>query len=125
MALSNFRLGGQDQLPWLMEIGEKLDPSYDAVCMNPNVAAAKGLKDGQAVWVESQYGKTKGRLHLSELFHPESVGMGGALGRMVDTLGKGPSQRLHYNRLLDASLSTMDLIAGGVENTVRVKVYPA
>jgi len=59
------------------------------------------------------------------LFHPETVGLAGALGRMVNTLGKAPSQRTHYNRLLDASLTSMDLIAGGVEMTVRVKVYAA
>jgi anaerobic selenocysteine-containing dehydrogenase len=125
VVLSNFRLGGQDQLPWLMEVGDKLDPYYDTVCINSHTAAAKGLREGQMVWVESQYGKTRGRLHASELFHPETVGMAGALGRMVNTLGKAPSQRTHYNRLLDASLTSMDLIAGGVENTVRVKVYAA
>jgi len=125
MALSNFRLGGQDQLPWLTETGEKLDPLYNSVCLNPRVAAAKGLQEGQMVWVESKYGKTRGRLHISEMFHPDSVGIGGALGRMVSTLGKAPTQRTHFNQLLGAPLNTIDPIAGGVENTVRVKVYAA
>jgi anaerobic selenocysteine-containing dehydrogenase len=125
MALSNFRLGGQDQLPWLMEAGEKLDPLYNTICVHPRVAAARGLKEGQAVWVESKYGKTRGQLHVSELFHPDSVGIGGALGRMVNTLGKAPAQRTHFNQLLGAPLNTIDPIAGGVENTVRVKVYAA
>ena len=125
MAISNFRLGGQDQLPWLMEVGDKLDPLYDAVCLNTRTAQAKGLKEGQMVWVESRYGKTKGRLHVSELFHPDSVGIGGALGRQVNTLGKNVSERPHYNQLLAGPLNTIDPIAGGIENTVRVKVYAA
>ena len=53
------------------------------------------------------------------------VGIAGALGRMVDTLGKRPAQRLHFNRLMGAPLNSIDPIAGGTENTVRVKVYPA
>ena len=108
-----------------MEAGKKLDPYYDAICMNTKTAAATGLKDGQTVWVESQYGKTKGRLKVSELFHPETVGMAGALGRRVKTLGAGPSDRAQYNELPDASMEQMDWIAGGIENTVRVKVYAA
>jgi len=75
--------------------------------------------------VESQWGKTRGRLHVSELFHPEAVGIGGALGRQVSTLGKAPTERTHYNQLLGAPLNTIDPIAGGVEITVRVKVYAA
>ena len=122
---ANFRLGGQDQLPWLMEVGDKIDPYYDVVCMNPQTAAAKGLQDNQEVWVESQFGKIRGRVKVSELFHPQSVGIAGALGRMVDTVGKRPAQRLHYNRLMGAPLNSIDPIAGGTENTVRVKVYPA
>ena len=125
LALSNFRMGGQDQLPWLMEVGDKLDPLYDVVCMHPGTAAAKGLTDGQRICVESQYGKVSGRLKVSELFHPETVGIGGALGRMVSTLGPQPAQRVHYNQLLGAPLNTIDPVAGGVDCTVRVKVYSA
>jgi len=125
IAVSMLRLGGQDQLPWLMEAGEKLDPYYGTVCLNAKTAAAKGFKEGQMVWVESRYGKTKGRLHVSELFHPDSVGIGGAMGRQVTTLGKNVNERPHYNQLLAGPLNTIDPIAGGIENTVRVKVYAA
>ena len=55
----------------------------------------------------------------------KTMGIGGALGRMVSTLGPQPAERLQYNRLLGAPLNTVDPIAGGVENTVRVKVYSA
>jgi anaerobic selenocysteine-containing dehydrogenase len=125
LPMANFRLGGQDQLPWLMEVWEKLDPHYGTICLHPRTAAAKGLREKQMVWVESRWGKTQGRLHLSELFHPDAVGIGGALGRQVATLGRAPAQRIHFNRLLAAPLNTIDPIGGGVENTVRVKVYGA
>jgi anaerobic selenocysteine-containing dehydrogenase len=122
---ANFRLGGQDQLQWLTEVGDKVDPYYDVVCLNPTTAAAKGLNEGQEVWVESQFGKIRGRVKVSQLFHPNAVGIGGALGRMVNTLGKLPAQRLHYNQLMGAPLNSIDPIAGGTENTIRVKVYAA
>jgi len=119
----NFRLGGQDQLPWLMEVGDKLDPYFNVVCMNPDTAHAKGLRDGQGVWVESRYGRIRGNVKTSALFHPQAVGIAGALGRMVNTLGKKPTQRLHFNQLLGSSLDTIDPVDGGTENTARVKVY--
>ena len=122
---ANFRLGGQDQMPWLNEVSDTFDPYFNVICVNPQTAAKQGLEDGQVVWVESQYGKIEGKIKTSQLFHPSVVGIAGALGRMVDTVGKLPPQRLHYNRLLGAPLDTIDPIAGGVENTVRVKVYAA
>lgn len=122
---NNNRLGGLDQLPWLMEAGEALDPYYNVICINPETAAKKGFSNGQRVWVESQYGKLKGQIKVSHLFHPGVVAVAGAIGRMVQTLGKAPARRLHFNRLLGAPLNTIDPIAGGVEITARVKVYSA
>jgi Anaerobic dehydrogenases, typically selenocysteine-containing len=122
---SNFRLGGQDQLPWLMEVGDKLDPYFNVICINPKTAQKKGLRDGQMVSVESRWGKIKGKLKTTELFHPDCVAIAGASGRMVSTLGKRPTERIHYNRLLGAPLDTIDPIAGGVEIAVRVKISAA
>jgi anaerobic selenocysteine-containing dehydrogenase len=120
---SNFRLGGQDQLPWLMEISDNLDPYFNVVCLNPRTAFRKGISDGQYVWIESRWGKIQGKVKTSELFHPDVAAIAGASGRMVKTVGQRPYERIHYNRLLGAPLDTIDPIAGGVENAVRVKIY--
>jgi thiosulfate reductase/polysulfide reductase chain A len=54
---------------WLVEIG----PS-NPLKMNAQTAARLGLKDGEAVWVESKYGKMKAVLKVTQGIHPEVVG---------------------------------------------------
>ena len=39
--------------------------------LNPKMASELGLKAGDMVWVESQWGKVQGRLRLSERIHPQ------------------------------------------------------
>ena len=54
---------------WLVEIG----PS-NPLRMNAQTAAKLGLKDGDAVWVESKYGKMQAALKVTQGIHPEVVG---------------------------------------------------
>lgn len=56
--------------PWLLEI--KPD---GPLIMHPATAEKLGLRDSDAVWVQSPYGKVKGRLKLSKRMHPEVVGL--------------------------------------------------
>ena len=55
--------------PWLMGI----QPS-NPIALNAKTAAKLGIKDGDAVWIESPYGKAKAFVHLTEGIHPEVVG---------------------------------------------------
>lgn len=125
MPTSMFKLGAQDQLPWLVDWSEDYVPYFNVIGINNKTAAAKGLKDGDMVIAESPYGKTKGKLKTSELFHPDSVGIGGDTGRLVKTLGKKASEMVHFNALLGAPLGAHDPVMGAVENTARVKIYKA
>lgn len=125
ISTSIFRLGAADQNPWLTEWSQKYDPLFNVVMMNGATAKDLGLKSGDKVVVESVYGKTQGKLYVTELIHPKGIGISGALGRKVKTLGKKAAARIHYNSLIGAPLGKFDAIDGGVENTARVKVYKA
>lgn len=66
---------------WLVEIGPN-----NPLLMNAATAAKMGLKDGDAVWVESKYGKMKSTLKVTAGIHPEVVGSQHGFGHWA--LGK-------------------------------------
>lgn len=43
--------------------------------INSTTAAKLGLKDGDAIWIESPYAKAKGTVQISERIHPEVVAL--------------------------------------------------
>jgi anaerobic selenocysteine-containing dehydrogenase len=108
--------------PWLAEIYKK-DPWESVILINSATAEKKGLKDGDHVVVESRYGKIDGRLRVSELFHPDTVGVGGSYG-----LGTGQSNPLNrigpnFNALLSIDDWTFDGVSGGQDTAPAVKIY--
>ena len=70
-----------------------------------------------------RYGKTEGRLSVSELFHPDVVGIPGCYGlgaRQSNPLGRsGPN----LNLLLPMDDTCLDAVSAGLETAPRVKVY--
>ena len=108
--------------PWLAEVYAK-DPWESVVLVNPSTAERKRLRDDDIVIVESRYGKIEGRLRLSELFHPDAVGVGGSYG-----LGTGQSNPLNrvgpqFNALLSIDDITLDGVSGGQDTAPAVKIY--
>jgi len=92
------------------------------ILLNPAAAARKKLKDGDVVVVESRYGKIEGRLRVSELFHPDTVGVGGSYG--LGTCQSNPLNRLgpNFNALLSIDPITFDAVSGGQDTAPAVKV---
>ena len=108
--------------PWLAEVYAK-DPWEAVILINPATAERKGLRDGEAIIVESRYGRLEGRLRVSELFHPDAVGVGGSYG--LGTLQSNPLNRLgpNFNALLSLDDKTFDAVSGGQDTAPAVKVY--
>jgi len=110
--------------PWLMEMAER-DPYVLKVWINRATAHAKGIRDGQRIWVESAAGKVLGEAKVTEGVHPECLGIASTLGHWCDhpiAQGKGT----HFNTLIGLSLKNTDPIAGNMQGSaVRVRVYPA
>ncbi len=108
--------------PWLAEIYAK-DPWESVILLNPATATRKSLGDGDAVVVESRYGRIEGRLRVSELFHPDAVGIGGSYG--LGTCQSNPLNRRgpNFNALLSIDPVTFDGVSAGQDTAPAVKVY--
>jgi anaerobic selenocysteine-containing dehydrogenase len=108
--------------PWLAEIYAK-DPWESVILLNPATAARKELKDGDTLVVESRYGRIEGRLRISELFHPDAVGVGGSYG--LGTCQTNPLNRMgpNFNALLSIDPHTYDGVSGGQDTAPAVRVY--
>lgn len=107
--------------PWLAEI-YKQDP-WENILINTDTAKKKGLKDGNWVVVESRHGKTEGRIRVTELIHPDTVGFPGTYGKGAKHSNplnrKGP----HFNILLPTDDKSIDGVSAGQEIAASVKIY--
>ncbi len=127
---TSFRIhgtGGNMGNPWSNEM-RAADPYEMYVHMNSITAKKKNLSDGQTVWIESPQGKTKGRIRVTELIHPQVIGIPGNYGgvRARYTNPVMPEGGAWFNCLLGYDeVQHIDPIAGGMDNAPRVKVYPA
>ena len=117
-----FGLAGNVENPWFHEIATQFDPYQMTILINRATARKRGLKDGDKVLVESQWGKMDGVLKLTELIHPEVIGVAGNFGRR--SLHMNPISRIgpNFNQLLSPDEGTIDPIGGGLCNTARVKL---
>ena len=107
--------------PWLAEL-YKADPFEAVVCLNSETARRKSLKDGDPVTVASRYGSLQVIVRVSELFHPDAVGISGGYGggnKHGNPLNrKGPN----FNALLTTDIKTLDGVSAGQETAPAVKI---
>ncbi|MBI2917473.1 MAG: molybdopterin-dependent oxidoreductase [Chloroflexi bacterium] len=110
--------------PWLMELMEK-DPYALKLMINTATAKRNGIRDGDAIWVESPVTRVLGVAALTEGIHPECVGFAGALGHWAPhSIAKGKGA--HFNSLCALTLDNTDAVSGALGNaSARVKVYKA
>ena len=120
-------VGAPHENVWLEDIIAHNAPYHNKIWLNPKTAAAKGIKDGDMIVVESRGGKTQGPVMLTEMIHPEVVGIPGMRG--TGTLQQNPIIRIgtapHYNRLIRMDDNTFDPVNGSMDVSPRVKIYKA
>jgi len=124
---TNFRIhgtGSNMENAWLQELREN-DPYETFVLVNSLTARKKGLQDGDAIRIESQYGKTEGRVKVTELIHPEVIGIPGNYGgRSTSFLNPVHSDAAWFNELLSSKEEhALDPITAGMEIAPRVRVH--
>jgi len=118
-----FGAGDTQQNAWLAELRE-VDPYELYVWINPEAASKKGLKNGDEVCIESQHGKTRGKLKLTELIHPEVVGIPACYGSGTMLMSPDARRGTYYNLLLSGDEETsIDPVSGSICISPRVKVY--
>ena len=110
---------------WLAEIREQ-DRYELYIWMNSGTADKKGFSDEELVWVESRWGRTRGRLRLTELIHPEVVGIAACHGSATPMMSPDAKKGTFFNILLGSKEDEgIDPVTGSVTISPRVKVYKA
>jgi len=107
--------------PLIMDIAEQ-DPYHLSVMVNKKTAESKGLRDGEAVWLESRLAKVEARIKVSQGIHPQTVAISQGFGRMTKhpvAKGKG----VKYNPHLPIELSFSGMLGGSMETAARVRIY--
>jgi molybdopterin-containing oxidoreductase family molybdopterin binding subunit len=111
--------------PWLDETSH-MNPYTYSITMNFDTATAKGLKDGDSIWVENAAGrKQKGRLKLLEGQHPQTIAIAACSGHWIDALPIAKGKGTNFDDLMPIDLKHVDPVSGNLEVSVKVKVYPA
>lgn len=111
--------------PWLDEASQMNPYTYN-ITINVDVARNKGLKDGDLVWVESNYGrKVKGRLKLSEGVHPEGLAIAALCGHWSGNQPIARGKGVFFNELLEFDYEHLDPVNLNLDLCVKVKVYRA
>lgn len=117
--------GNTQENPWLAEIRDQ--DAYELfIWINRDTAARKGLQDKDEVCVESPFGKTSGRLKLTELIHPEVLGIPACYGSATCMMSPDAKKGTYYNILLSGNEETnIDPVSGSITISPKVKIYKA
>jgi anaerobic selenocysteine-containing dehydrogenase len=118
-----FGMGAFEEIAPIREMQQIQSVDVDAILINTGTAREKGLKDGDEVICESQYGGTqKGVIKTTELLHPKTLGFPGNFGRTAMFMGPKAREGLNYNQLLSAGDGEFDPVIGGIEITAAVRL---
>ncbi|MBI2320213.1 MAG: hypothetical protein HYU75_25220, partial [Betaproteobacteria bacterium] len=107
--------------PWVDEICEATG-AYK-VLLNEAAAKARGIADGDEVWIESPVHKTRAVVKLTQCVHPEVVGVGGHFGHFAPGMPVSRGKGINFNALCPSDLDHIDLISNALDHCVEVKVY--
>ncbi len=121
-----FGMGGLEELSPIREVQLRQSPEANSILLNAQTAREKGLKDGDRIVCESQYGGTvEGVVMTTQLIQPQCAGFAGNFGRKAMFMGPHAQQGSNYNQLLSAADGEFDPVVGGIEITAAIKVTRA
>ena len=110
---------------WLDEAAQ-LDPFSYYIAINADVGKNKGLAQGDLVWVENDHGrKVKGRVHLTQLIHPEGLGIGACAGHWTDGMPRAKGKGIFFNDLLELDFEHSSPSNLNLDVCAKVKVSKA
>jgi len=112
------------QNAWLNEMGEHHPYGYE-IMVHTDAAKRKGIRDGDAIWVESIAGKVQGRAKLTEAIHPECIGIAGNFGCWSEGKPLAKGKGVHWNTLVPLGIEYVDGISSNLDACPRVKIWKA
>jgi anaerobic selenocysteine-containing dehydrogenase len=113
--------GFGNENPWINELCERTG-AY-SILINETVAKAKGIRDGDSVWLESPVRKAKAVARLTQCIHPQVVGVGGHFGHWAPGMPIARGKGVSFNALLPTDLDHIDAISTALDHCVEVKLY--
>ncbi|MFQ5879985.1 MAG: molybdopterin-dependent oxidoreductase [Dehalococcoidia bacterium] len=111
--------------PWLDEVS-RMEGNSHHLMMNTKTAQAKGIKDGDRVWVESaDAGRSPGRVKLTEGIHPDVVGIAHNGGHWSKGMPIARDKGVQSGRLIAFDFEHTDIAGMVLDADSRVRVYKA
>ncbi len=103
------------------------EPFMPFVAIRNSDAAARGIKEGDHVWVETEIGKQEGVAHLTEALYPGVIAInrsmaGWARNSVVKNFYKS-IPNVAYMVIRPAKMDLVDTLTGTLENILKVRVY--
>ena len=98
------------------------DPHLLKMVINADSGAARGLRAGDPVWVESRFARAEGVVGLTQGIHPETAAVSGGFGRWTRhplAQERGISQNAH----LAMDIAHTGMLGGSMETVGKVKIY--
>lgn len=115
--------GGLYENAYIQEIIDYSNPHVRYVQVPAAAATELGIAEGDTVVVESRWGKTQGKAHLSQFMHPKCIGIPGNFGRRTLYMNPLKNPGVHFNSLLTVDETTINPISLSLESSPQVKIY--
>ncbi|MCX6012393.1 MAG: molybdopterin-binding protein, partial [Chloroflexi bacterium] len=123
---STLHTGGQTHENIWLDEASRMNPWLYNIVINAETGKKIGLKDGDIIVVESNYGrKAKGPVKLTETVHPQCVGIATTAGHWVKGQPIAYGKGIYFNVLMELDLEHTDPVSGSLETSAKVKVYKA
>jgi anaerobic selenocysteine-containing dehydrogenase len=109
-------------LPWVIEVSGQVKGVGD-VLMNAKTAKARGIKEGDEIWVESPAGKVKQKVKTCQGIRPDCLLISGQFGQWTMPIAKDTG-RASFSTLVPLSLEWTDNVTGNQQSlVVKAKIY--
>lgn len=107
---------------WIDEIATGNPYTYN-VMLNRETATRKGLEDGDRIAIESRHAKGEGTVRVTELIHPECLGIPGTLGHWARRFSVSKNKGTGFNNFLPSpSVAFIDTLSGQTDSCARVRI---
>ncbi len=107
--------------PRQIEVAGQVSGQQEIV-INAKAARARGIKEGDKIWLESPTGKVSGQAVLSEGIRPDTILIACNFGQWQTPVACDTG-RVSMNALVPINYEWTDHLTGSMQSTIKAKVY--